>query len=106
VAGGIGLFIALIGLRNAGIVVSSPATSVTLGDLHAPGAALALFGLVVTAAFAAWKIRGAILIGIAATTVAAWLAGQVSFTPLPLRSQCDHADRLPSRSRRRVRAFG
>src|SRR6478672_3996566 len=40
VAGGIGLFIALIGLRNAGIVVSSAATSVTLGDLHAPGAAL------------------------------------------------------------------
>jgi AGZA family xanthine/uracil permease-like MFS transporter len=83
VAGGIGLFIALIGLRNAGIVVSSPATSVALGDLHAPGAALALFGLAVTAALAAWKIRGAILIGIAATTLAAWTAGQVSFTPAP-----------------------
>src|SRR3954468_14414009 len=50
VAGGIGLFIALIGFKNAGMVVTSPATSVTLGDLHAPGAALALFGLVVTAA--------------------------------------------------------
>jgi len=83
VAGGIGLFIALIGLRNAGIVVSSPTTSVTLGDLHAPAAALALFGLVVTAALAAWKVRGAILIGIAATTLVAWLGGQVSFTPQP-----------------------
>jgi len=83
VAGGIGLFIALIGLRNAGIVVSSPATSVTLGDLHAPAAALALFGLVVTAALAAWKVRGAILIGIAATSVAAWLVGAASFTPQP-----------------------
>jgi AGZA family xanthine/uracil permease-like MFS transporter len=83
VAGGIGLFIALIGLRNAGIVVSSPATSVTLGDLHAPAAGLALFGLAVTAALAAWKIRGAILIGIATTTIAAWLAGQVSFAPQP-----------------------
>ena len=83
VAGGIGLFIALIGLRNAGIVVSSPATSVTLGDLHAPAAALALFGLVVTAALAAWKVRGAILIGIAATTLAAWATGQASFTPQP-----------------------
>ena len=83
VAGGIGLFIALIGLKNAGIVVTSPATSVTLGDLHAPGAALALFGLVVTAALAAWKLRGAILIGIAATTLAGWLSGQVSFTPQP-----------------------
>ena len=83
VAGGIGLFIALIGLKNAGIVVSSAATSVTLGDLHAPGAALALFGLAVTAALAAWQVRGAILIGILATTLAAWLAGQASFTPQP-----------------------
>src|SRR4051812_23027112 len=83
VAGGIGLFIALIGLRNAGIVVSSPATSVTLGDLHAPGAALALFGLVVTAALTAWKVRGAILIGIAATTLAAWISGAASFAPEP-----------------------
>jgi adenine/guanine/hypoxanthine permease len=83
VAGGIGLFIALIGLKNAGIVVTSEATSVALGNLHAPGAALALFGLVVTAALAAWKIRGAILIGIAATTLAAWATGQISLTPLP-----------------------
>ena len=46
VAGGIGLFIGFIGLKNAGIVVANPATFVALGDLHAPGAALALFGLV------------------------------------------------------------
>lgn len=83
VAGGIGLFIALIGLKNAGIVVTSPATSVTLGDLHAPGAALALFGLVVTAALAAWRVRGAILIGIAATTLAGWALGLAIFTPQP-----------------------
>jgi AGZA family xanthine/uracil permease-like MFS transporter len=83
VAGGIGLFIALIGLKNAGIVVTSPATSVTLGDLHTPTAALALFGLVVTAALAAWRVRGAILIGIAATTLAAWLSGQISVAPQP-----------------------
>jgi len=83
VAGGIGLFIGLIGLKNAGIIVTSPATSVTLGNLHAPGAALALFGLVVTAGLAAWKVRGAILIGIAATTLAAWLTGQVVFKPEP-----------------------
>jgi adenine/guanine/hypoxanthine permease len=83
VAGGIGLFIALIGLKNAGIVATSPATSVTLGNLHAPGAALALFGLVVTAALAAWRVRGAILIGIAATTLAGWIAGAVRFTPQP-----------------------
>ena len=83
VAGGIGLFIALIGLKNAGIVVTSPATSVTLGNLHAPGAALALFGLVVTAGLAAWKVRGAILIGILATTLAGWVLGFVEFKPQP-----------------------
>ena len=83
VAGGIGLFIAFIGLKNAGIVTTSEATSVTLGNLHAPGALLALFGLVVTAVLTAWKIRGAILIGIAATTLAAWLTGQLAFTPQP-----------------------
>ena len=81
VAGGIGLFIAFIGLKNAGIVATSEATSVTLGNLHAPGALLALFGLLVTAALTAWKVRGAILIGIAATTLAAWLTGQLQFTP-------------------------
>jgi AGZA family xanthine/uracil permease-like MFS transporter len=83
VAGGIGLFIALIGLKNAGIVVTSEATSVTLGDLHAPGAALALFGLAVTAALAAWKVRGAILVGILATTLAGWALGVVRFAPQP-----------------------
>ncbi|HEX7693436.1 MAG TPA: NCS2 family permease [Sphingomonas sp.] len=83
VAGGIGLFIGFIGLRNAGIVVSSPATSVTLGNLHAPGAALALFGLLLVAALTVWRVRAAILIGIVATTFVGWAAGAVSFTPQP-----------------------
>jgi AGZA family xanthine/uracil permease-like MFS transporter len=83
VAGGIGLFIAFIGLRNAGIVVSNPATSVGLGDLRAPGAALALFGLVVVAARAAWKIRGAILSSILVATLAGWGFGIVQFKPEP-----------------------
>jgi AGZA family xanthine/uracil permease-like MFS transporter len=83
VAGGIGLFIGFIGLKNAGIIVSSPATSVTLGDLTSPDAALALFGLLVIAALSAWKIRGAMLIGIIATAIAGWLVGAVSFTPQP-----------------------
>lgn len=83
VAGGIGLFIGFIGLKNAGIVVSSPATSVTLGNLHEPGAMLAIFGLVIIAALAAWKVRGAILIGIVATTIAGWALGLVTFKPEP-----------------------
>jgi len=83
VAGGIGLFIGFIGLKNAGIVVSNEATSVALGDLRAPGAALALLGLFIIAALAAWQVRGAILIGIVATTLAGWVLGVVRFEPQP-----------------------
>jgi AGZA family xanthine/uracil permease-like MFS transporter len=83
VAGGIGLFIGFIGLKNAGSVVADPATFVTLGNLKAPGAALALFGLTLIAALSVWNVRGAMLIGIVATTVAGWLAGQVSISPEP-----------------------
>lgn len=83
VAGGIGLFIGFIGLRNAGIVVSNEATSVALGDLKAPAAALALLGLALIAALAAWRVRGAILIGILATTLAGWAFGLVEFAPQP-----------------------
>ena len=82
-AGGIGLFIGFIGLRNAGIVTSSPATSVTLGDLHAPGAWLAILGLAIIAGLSVWKVRGAILIGIIATTALAWSLGEVSMTVAP-----------------------
>src|ERR1700726_1822735 len=50
VAAGVGLFIALIGFRNSGIIVPSPTTTVTLGNLREPGTALAIFGLILTAA--------------------------------------------------------
>ena len=83
VAGGIGLFIGFIGLKNAGVVVSNPATSVALGDLRAPGPLLALFGLLVIAGLSIWKVRGATLIGIVATTVVGWLFGQVQLSPTP-----------------------
>lgn len=83
VAGGIGLFIGFIGLKNAGIVVNNPATSVALGDLHAPSAALALIGLVTIAVLSVWRVRGAVLIGIVATTLIGWVFGLVAFTPQP-----------------------
>ena len=83
VAGGIGLFIGFIGLRNAGLVVSNPATSVALGDLHSPTVLLALFGLALIAVLNMWKVRGAMLIGIVATTILAALIGAVVFKPAP-----------------------
>src|SRR4051794_19002132 len=75
VAAGVGLFIAFIGFRNSGIIVPHPATTVTLGNLRDPGAALALFGLLLIGALLAWRVRAAMLIGILATTLVALLTG-------------------------------
>ncbi len=66
---GIGLFIALIGLKNAGIVVDNPATLVGLGELTEPGPLLAVIGLVVISVLMALKVRGAMLLGILLTTI-------------------------------------
>ena len=75
VAAGIGLFIAFIGFRNAGLIVSSPATLVTIGHLRQPQAYLALAGVLLMAALQVWRVRGAILIGVIAITLAAWPLG-------------------------------
>lgn len=64
---GIGLFICFIGLVNSGIIVGSPATKVTLGDLKGLTVILALIGLVITAVLSAKKVRGALLWGILLT---------------------------------------
>ena len=68
VAVGIGLFIAFIGLADAGIVVASPATKVTMGDLREPVTVLAILGLLLIAMLMAWRVRGALVSGILATT--------------------------------------
>ncbi len=83
VAGGIGLFIAFIGLKDAGIVVGNSATTVGLGDLHAPGPVLAIAGLMIMAVLNAWRVKGAVLVGILATTAAAWALHLVQVTPQP-----------------------
>ncbi len=72
---GIGLFLALIGLKSAGLVVDHPETLLTLGDLRQPAVWLALFGLVLTAALLVRRIPGAILLGILAATALAWTTG-------------------------------
>jgi adenine/guanine/hypoxanthine permease len=65
---GIGLFIAFIGLSNAGVIVSYEATIVSLGDMTSPGPFMALIGLVITGVLLAKGIKGALLIGILITT--------------------------------------
>jgi len=79
IAAGIGLFLALIALQNAGIVVDNPATLVGLGDLKQPGAILAALGFVLIIGLEALKVRGAVLIGILAVTVVSILFGFSAF---------------------------
>jgi adenine/guanine/hypoxanthine permease len=81
VAGGIGLFIAFVGLADAGIVIAAPGTMVKLGSLTAPKPALAMLGLLMIAILQARRVRGAMLLGILVTAAIAWLFGLSNFSP-------------------------
>ncbi|HEY0785423.1 MAG TPA: NCS2 family permease [Acidobacteriaceae bacterium] len=82
VAAGVGLFIAFIGLRDAGIIVANKGTTVGLGNLRAATPALAMLGLAITATLLAWRVRAAMLIGILLTTAAGWAMGAVHWQPV------------------------
>ena len=69
IGAGIGLFIAFIGMQNAGIIVNSDATLVVLGEITKGSALLAIIGLVITGVLYVRNVRGAMLIGILATTL-------------------------------------
>ena len=75
IAAGIGLFLALIALKNAGFVVDHPATLLTLGDLTQPAPLLAGLGFAVIVALAYRKVTGAVMIGILLITGISLLAG-------------------------------
>lgn len=68
ISAGLGMFIALIGLLNAGIVRAEEGT-LLLGDIGAPATFLAVLGLLITGVLMAWNVKGAMLIGIVATTL-------------------------------------
>ncbi|MBZ5542150.1 MAG: NCS2 family permease [Acidobacteriia bacterium] len=79
IAAGIGLFITLIGLEYGNLIVSSPATLVRLGDFRNPVALVSVLGLLVMIVLLAYRVRGAVLIGIAATTAIAAGFGLVHY---------------------------
>jgi len=83
VASGIGLFIAFIGFRNAGLVIGDSQTLVGLGSIRNPTTALALIGLALMVILEVKKVRGSILIGVLAITGVAWALGLVHWTPAP-----------------------
>ncbi|HAM36949.1 MAG TPA: guanine permease [Elusimicrobia bacterium] len=80
IASGIGLFVALIGLKEAGVVVANAPTLVALGPVTSKPVLLALFGLAVTAGLMARKTRGAILIGMLATSALGAALGLIRLT--------------------------
>ncbi|MGM0703445.1 MAG: NCS2 family permease [Pseudomonadota bacterium] len=79
IAAGIGLFLAMIALQNAGIVVANDATFVALGDLSEPAAIYALLGFFAITAMAYLKVTGAVMIGILAISVLGMLLGHNEF---------------------------
>ncbi|MBW8812737.1 MAG: NCS2 family permease [Caulobacterales bacterium] len=83
IAAGVGLFIAFIGLRGAGLVVANPATIVGLGNIHSSTVALALLGLAILSGLTVLRVKGAIFIGIVATAVLGWLLGLAQWAPQP-----------------------
>ncbi len=72
---GIGLFLAIIGLKNSGIVVDHPETLIGPGDLRDPHVLISLGGLLLIGSLMARRIQGAILIGVVVVSLTAWLVG-------------------------------
>lgn len=75
---GIGLFITLIGLVNAGLIVDNPSTLLSIGDITAPTSIVAIFGLLVIGVLLKKNVRGNLLIGILASTILAIILGVTS----------------------------
>jgi adenine/guanine/hypoxanthine permease len=97
VAGGIGMFIAFVGFRNSGIIVPSAATTVTLGNVHDPQTALALFGLALIGTLQVLRVRAAMLLGVFGTMLLGLAVGQLhwhpmAFDPMAIRTTAFHLD--------------
>ncbi|MBN3523290.1 NCS2 family permease [Paenibacillus apiarius] len=80
IASGIGFFVAFMGLKNAGIIVKSDATFVTLGDFRSGPTLLAVFGFIVTVVLLVRNVRGAIFYGMIVSAIVGMITGLV---PLP-----------------------
>ncbi len=79
ITAGIGLFLGIISLKNAGIIAPHPATFITLGNLHAAPTILAIIGFFLIVALDRLRVKGAILIGIVAVTILSFIFGGNKF---------------------------
>ncbi|HED3889013.1 TPA: NCS2 family permease [Morganella morganii] len=79
ITSGIGLFIAMMGLKNIGLVVANPATLVSMGDLTSHSVWLGALGFFIITILASRRIHAAVLISIVVTTLIGWLLGDVTY---------------------------
>lgn len=79
ITSGIGLFIGMMGLKNAGIIVANPDTLVTIGHLTSHNVLLGALGFFIIAILASRNIHAAVLVSIVVTTLLAWLLGDVQY---------------------------
>ena len=79
IAVGIGLFITFIGLQMSGIITDHPQTFVQLGDFHSKPVLISIFGILIIVTLLAHRVKGAILLGIFATTILSIIFGIVKF---------------------------
>lgn len=79
---GIGIFIAFIGLHNAGLIVQNPGGLVKLGAMGEAGVLLSIFGTIFTAVLVARQVKGAILIGIVVSSIIGIATGILKFKGL------------------------
>ncbi len=82
ITGGIGLFIAFIGMQNAHIIVANESTIVGLGNFAEADVALALIGIVITVSLVHFKIKGSVLIAIIATWILGMIAEKIGWRPV------------------------
>lgn len=83
IGAGIGFFVAFVGFKNAGIIVTSTSTAVTLGNLSEPTVLLAVFGLLVTIALVIKKVPAAVFVGMVITAVLGIVLGFMGCEGMP-----------------------
>ncbi|WP_332852392.1 NCS2 family permease [Duganella sp. S19_KUP01_CR8] len=76
---GLGLFLALIAMKSAGLVVASPETLVRVGDMHKPQTIMAVFGFLLIVTLDRLRVPGALLIGIVVVTIMSFFFGGNTF---------------------------
>lgn len=79
ISAGVGLFLAIIGLKSAGLITASPVTMVQMGDIHAPSTILAVLGFFLIVALEYRKVKGSIIIGVLGVTVLSVVLGLTEF---------------------------